>query len=163
MSQGRMEQVGTPFEIYNFPSTAFVASFVGTLNVLTGVVVDSGRGELTIAGQPIRLGQSFEGGAGREIKVALRPEMVSLGASTDGANQLTGKVTDVSFLGSIVRIRVGLNGGDGPVVVLDEFNEPTLKLPQLEDTVTVNFPQAGPLVLDAKAPVESVEALIAEA
>ena len=163
MSQGRMEQVGTPFEIYNFPSTAFVASFVGTLNVLTGLVADAGRGELTIAGQPIRLAQSFEGSAGREIKVALRPEMVSLGASTDGANQLTGKVTDVSFLGSIVRIRVGLNGGDGPVVVLDEFNEPTLKLPKLEDTVTVNFPQDGPLVLDAKAPVESVEALIAEA
>src|SRR4029078_820710 len=38
MSEGRMEQVGTPFEIYNFPTTAFVASFVGTLNVLPGVV-----------------------------------------------------------------------------------------------------------------------------
>jgi hypothetical protein len=68
----------------------------------------------------------------------------------------------VSFLGSIVRIRVAL-GGDGPVVVLDEFNEPTLKLPQLGETVTISFPQDGPLVLDAKAPVESVEALIAEA
>ena len=49
------------------------------------------------------------------------------------------------------------------VLLLDEFNEPTLKLPKLEDTVTVNFPQDGPLVLDPKAPVESVEALIAEA
>jgi ABC-type Fe3+/spermidine/putrescine transport system ATPase subunit len=38
-----MEQVGTPFEIYNFPATAFVASFVGTLNVLPGVVVELGR------------------------------------------------------------------------------------------------------------------------
>jgi len=161
MSEGRMEQVGTPFEIYNFPTTAFVASFVGTLNVLPGVVADAGRGDVTIAGQPIRLAHSFEGSRGREIKVALRPEMVSLGASTNGANQLTGKVTDVSFLGSIVRIRVGLDGG--PTVVLDSFNEPTLKLPALEDTVTVSFPQEGPLVLDPKAPVESVEALIAEA
>jgi len=162
MSEGRMEQVGTPFEIYNFPATAFVASFVGTLNVLPAVVRDAGRGELTIAGQPVRLGSSFEGSAGREVSVALRPEMVSLGASTDGQNQLTGKVTDVSFLGSIVRIRVGLGDG-GPIVVLDEFNEPTLQLPQLEDTVSINFPQDGPLVLDAKAPVESVEELIAEA
>jgi putative spermidine/putrescine transport system ATP-binding protein len=161
MSEGRMEQVGTPFEIYNFPSTAFVASFVGTLNVLPGLVRDSGRGELSIAGQPVRLGQAFEGSQGREIRVALRPEMVSLGSAADGQNQLTGKVTDVSFLGSIVRIRVGL--ADGPVVVLDEFNEPTLKLPQLDETVTINFPQDGPLVLDPKAPVESVEALIAEA
>ena len=165
MSEGRMEQVGTPFEIYNFPSTAFVASFVGTLNVLPGVVVDAARGDLTIEGQPVRLSGvgAFEGKVGREVTVALRPEMVSLGAAADGQNQLTGKVTDVSFLGSIVRIRVGLGGDEGPVVVLDEFNEPILKLPQLQDTVTINFPQEGPLVLDAKAPVESVEALIAEA
>jgi len=163
MSEGRMEQVGTPFEIYNFPATAFVASFVGTLNVLPGVVEDAGRGELTIAGQPVRLGHAFEGSRGREVKIALRPEMVSLGASSNGHNQLTGKVSDVSFLGSIVRIRVGLGDDGGPVVVLDEFNEPTLKLPQLQDTVTINFPQDGPLVLDPKASVESVEELIAEA
>ena len=170
MSEGRMEQVGTPFEIYNFPSTAFVASFVGTLNVLPGVVRDAGRGELTIAGQPVRIARGFEGSMGREVSIALRPEMVSLGGSGDGQNQLTGKVTDVSFLGSIVRIRVGLGdgatagpGGAGAIVILDEFNEPTLKLPELEDTVTISFPQDGPLVLDAKAPVESVEELIAEA
>jgi putative spermidine/putrescine transport system ATP-binding protein len=162
MSEGRMEQVGTPFEIYNFPSTAFVASFVGTLNVLPGVVVDASRGELTIAGQPIRLGHAFEGSAGREIRVALRPEMVQLGAGENGANRLTGKVGDVSFLGSIVRIRLALDE-PGPTVVLDVFNEPTLRLPQLGDTATVRFPQDGPLVLDPKAPVESVEALIAEA
>jgi putative spermidine/putrescine transport system ATP-binding protein len=161
MSEGRMEQVGTPFEIYNFPSTAFVASFVGTLNVLPGVVKDAASGQLAIAGQPVRIARSFEGSAGREVSVALRPEMVKLGSDA-GENRLTGKVSDVSFLGSIVRIRVTL-GDSGPTVVLDEFNEPTLKLPDLQDTVTISFPQDGPLVLDAKAPVESVEALIAEA
>ena len=164
MSEGRMEQVGTPFEIYNFPATAFVASFVGTLNVLPGVVVNAQTGDMTLAGQPIRLHSKFEGIAGREVKVALRPEMVSLGP-TEGENHLTGKVTDVSFLGSIVRIRVGLagtNGSDGPTVVLDEFNEPTLKLPNIGETAVVSFPQDGPLVLDAKAPVESLEELIAE-
>jgi putative spermidine/putrescine transport system ATP-binding protein len=164
MSEGRIEQVGTPFEVYNFPTTAFVASFVGTLNVLPGVVTDAARGELTIAGQPVRIGRAFEGAGGREVNVALRPEMVSLG-SLAGQNELTGKVTDVSFLGSIVRIRVGLaNGaGPGPTVILDEFNEPTLKLPAVGETATVSFPPDGPLVLDAGAPVESVEELIAEA
>jgi putative spermidine/putrescine transport system ATP-binding protein len=162
MSEGRMEQVGTPFEIYNFPATAFVASFVGTLNQLTGVVVDAAAGRLTIAGQPVQLNHAFEGSMGREIRVALRPEMVTLGDG-GGENRLTGKVTDVSFLGSIVRIRVALNNGEGPIVVVDSFNEPTLKLPELGETSTVTFPKEGPLVLDAKAPVESVEALIAEA
>jgi putative spermidine/putrescine transport system ATP-binding protein len=163
MSEGRMEQVGTPFEIYNFPTTAFVASFVGTLNVLPGVVVDAAGGRLTIAGQPVRLGHAFEGSPGREIRIALRPEMVSLGDATDGANQLTGKVTDVSFLGSIVRMRIGLGDAANSVVVLDEFNEPKLKLPTIGETATLSFPQDGPLVLDPKAPIESLEALIAEA
>ena len=45
MSEGAIEQVGTPFEIYNLPTTAFVASFVGTLNVLPGKVTDASRGE----------------------------------------------------------------------------------------------------------------------
>jgi putative spermidine/putrescine transport system ATP-binding protein len=169
MSEGKIEQVGTPFEIYNFPTTAFVASFVGTLNVLHAVVTDSAKGELTISGQPVRVARSFEGKLGREVSVALRPEMVSLGSdAANGGNRLTGKVTDVSFLGSIVRIRIGLAGTDGDargpaIVALDEFNEPTLKLPTIGDTVTISFPEDGPLVLDAKAPVESVEALIAEA
>jgi putative spermidine/putrescine transport system ATP-binding protein len=164
MSEGRMEQVGTPFEIYNFPSTAFVASFVGTLNVLPGVVTDLAAGGVTIAGQPVRIARGFQGKPGGEVTVALRPEMVSLGTE-GGQNRLTGKVTDVSFLGSIVRIRVGLAAGTtgaGPVVVLDEFNEPNLTLPKLEETVTISFPEEGPLVLDAKAPLDSVEALIAE-
>ena len=38
MHDGRIEQLGTPFEIYNFPRTSFVASFVGTLSILRGPV-----------------------------------------------------------------------------------------------------------------------------
>jgi putative spermidine/putrescine transport system ATP-binding protein len=160
MSEGRIEQVGTPFEIYNFPSTPFVASFVGTLNVLPGRVVDAARGELLVAGQPVRIARKFEGGSGRSVNIALRPEMVSLGDGPEGSNRVRGKVVDVGFLGSTVRFRVALGEG-GPVVILDEFNEPTLKLPAVDETVTISFPADGPLVLDA-APAETVEALIAE-
>jgi putative spermidine/putrescine transport system ATP-binding protein len=159
MSEGRMEQVGTPFEIYNFPATPFVASFVGTLSLLPAAVVDGANGGVTVEGQPIKVSKALSGSS-RSVTVALRPEMGSLGASTNPAdNNLTGKVRDVSFLGSIVRIRVAV-GGEGPVVALDEFNEPTLKLPNVGDTVTINFPIEGPLVLDAAAPIEKVEELI---
>jgi putative spermidine/putrescine transport system ATP-binding protein len=169
MSEGRMEQVGTPFEIYNFPTTAFVASFVGTLNVLRATVVDPGRGEVTVSGQPVKLAKGFDGAKGGDVRLAIRPEMGSLSDRPYECSRLSGKVVDVSFLGSIVRIRVALEGADGAgaaddqALLLDEFNEPTLKLPKLEDRVTVSFPLDGPLVLDAKAPLESVEALIAEA
>jgi putative spermidine/putrescine transport system ATP-binding protein len=173
MSEGRMEQVGTPFEIYNFPTTAFVASFVGTLNVLSGKVIDAGRGEISISGQTINITRKFEGRPGQDVRVALRPEMASLGDRPVGCTRLQGQVADVSFLGSIVRIRVQIGmgpafdnaGADGgpQLLMLDEFNEPSLKVPQIGDTVAVSFPMDGPLVLDTKAPVEEVEALIAEA
>jgi putative spermidine/putrescine transport system ATP-binding protein len=173
MSEGRMEQVGTPFEIYNFPTTAFVASFVGTLNVLTGRVISADRGEIEVSGQTINITRKFEAREGSEVRVALRPEMASLADRPMGCTRLQGQVVDVSFLGSIVRIRIQVGMGPGmagngagaepQVLMLDEFNEPSLKVPALGDTVAVSIPMDGPLVLDTKAPVEEVEALIAEA
>ena len=116
MSEGRMEQVGTPFEIYNFPTTAFVASFVGTLNILPGAVVDAGRGRSRspgsrspITGQLRRLG-------GREVRVALRPEMASLGAGAGSQSaRREGLRRGVPRLHR-PRIRIGLadEGGTGP-------------------------------------------------
>ena len=161
MSEGRIEQVGTPFEIYNFPATPFVASFVGTLNVLPASIVDAGRGDLTVAGQAVRIARKFDGGFGKSVNIALRPEMVKLGTGPDGSNRVQGKVIDVSFLGSIVRIRVAVGGEGGPVVSLDEFNEPTLKLPAIDETLTINFPADGPLVLQA-APEDPAQVLLAE-
>src|SRR4051794_21180121 len=154
MSEGRMEQVGPPFEIYNFPATPFVASFVGTLNLLPAKVV--GPGALTVAGQPVRVSRPFVDVTGNDANIALRPEMVTLGEGPAGSNVLRGTVTDVSFLGSIVRIRVGL-GERGPVVSLDVFNEPTLRLPEIGGATVISFPAEGPLVLDSGAPVETVE------
>ncbi len=162
MSEGRIEQVGRPFEIYNFPATPFVASFVGTLNLLPAKVINAATGELSLAGQPIKVDRRFEAATGRTMNVALRPEMASLGTE-GGVNRLRGEVVDVNFLGSFVRIRVRLGREDGPVVALDEFNEPTLHLPEVGATVDVSFPSDGPLVLDTAAQLESLEELIAEA
>ena len=65
MSEGRIEQIGTPFEIYNFPATAFVASFVGTLNAIEATVVDAAAGRLSLAGHEIRTTSALTGSAGR--------------------------------------------------------------------------------------------------
>ena len=159
MSEGRIEQVGTPFEVYNFPTTSFVASFVGTLNVLPATVVDRAARTLTIADQPVHIATDFSSAAGKSVSVALRPEMASLGGG-GGENRLTGVVEDVSFLGSIVRIRVRL--ADDAVLSIDEFNERSFVLPTIGDSVTISFPAEGPLVL-TEAPADTVEELIAEA
>jgi putative spermidine/putrescine transport system ATP-binding protein len=160
MSEGRIEQIGTPFEVYNFPTSGFVASFVGTLNVLPAAVVEPGAGRLSVGGQEFRISRPVQARAGETISLALRPEMVMLGAGPEGSNVLRGTVADVSFLGSIVRMRIRI--AEGVVVTLDVFNEPTLVLPQLQDAITISFPAEGPLVLES-VPVAGPDLLAAGA
>ena len=146
MSNGRIEQIGTPFEIYNFPATRFVASFVGTLNVLSADVADA-SGKLRIDGQDIQAAQSIADAlTGRSITIALRPEVLSLnGHDTPGViNHLTGTVDDVMFLGPTMRVRVRLKSQS---FQFDAFNNPQLPPPQPGQQVTVSFPPEACLVL----------------
>ncbi|NJN97548.1 MAG: ABC transporter ATP-binding protein [Anaerolineales bacterium] len=136
MSAGKMEQVGTPFEIYNFPRTHFVASFVGTLNQIQCTVVEPVKGLLSHNGQHLTTATPIEIAAGAPVRVMLRPEELHLG-QTEGENQLTGRVDAVTFLGSIVRMEVNL--GDTSVT-LDALNERKLTLPAVGQTQIVSFP-----------------------
>ena len=154
MSEGRMEQVGTPSEIYNFPSTAFVASFVGTLNLVNAEIVDGASGRLSIAGQEVRTAKAASGqGADGRVTLAVRPEGIVLGEGGPGANRLRGTIQDINFLGSIVRIRMRMpDGADGAaptVVALDTFNDPYLRLPSVGDEATISFPPEACFVLGA--------------
>jgi len=154
MSEGRIEQIGTPFQIYNFPATAFVASFVGTLNLVAAGVVDAATGRLSLEGQEIRTTKAVtEAGGDGRVTLAVRPEGISLGEGPEGSNRLRGTIDDINFLGSIVRLRLRLDGGPaggpaaGTTVALDTFNEPHLTLPQVGEVVTVSFPQEACFVL----------------
>ena len=154
MSDGRIEQIGTPSQIYNFPATTFVASFVGTLNLVNAGVVDASTGRLSVDGQEI-LASNVGGAASQDgrVTLALRPEGISLGRGSESSNRLQGNVEDVNFLGSIVRIRVRLGKDDGAeheaIVALDTFNEPHLKVPDVGEAVTISFPREAAFVLGA--------------
>jgi putative spermidine/putrescine transport system ATP-binding protein len=136
MSRGLIEQVGTPFEIYNYPSTTFVASFVGTLNQLRCRVVDAAQGKVSFDGQVVATGGPISQADGAEVVLMLRPEELRLGAQA-GSNQLNGQVEQVSFQGATVRVLVNL----GPAsLTLDIFNERTLVLPEVGGKYTLSFP-----------------------
>ena len=154
MSEGRIEQIGTPFEIYNFPATTFVASFVGTLNLVEAGVIDAGAGRLSLDGQEIRTARAVtSAAAGGRVTLALRPEGISFGDGPDGSNRLRGAIEDINFLGSIVRIRLRLGpdpAAEGATTIsLDTFNEPHLALPAVGETATVHFPPEASFVLGA--------------
>ncbi|HUX39224.1 MAG TPA: ABC transporter ATP-binding protein [Rectinemataceae bacterium] len=149
MREGRIEQIGAPFEIYNSPGTPYVATFIGTLNVLSAIVKDAAKGLMLVEGQEIGAGKPIEAGTGGELRLSLRPEALSAGSA--GPNLLRGRVENVKFLGSIVRslVRVGTQ-----LVSMDGFSDPRLAPPRVGEELTLSFapeacmvakPEAAPL------------------
>ncbi len=147
MNQGQVEQMGKPTDIYNHPQTPFVASFIGTLNVLEAEVVNPAERALAIDGQILTTVGEFEQ-ASSPLTVSIRPESIQLNHRNGHANSLQATVEDIYFLGSIVRIRARLQRQH---INVDTFNKPGLTLPSPGESVTLNFDAASARVLQKKA------------
>ncbi len=135
MSQGRMEQVGTPAEIYTYPETEFVAKFVGQINLLPVDVVNPPEGLVKIGQQSVRTSRAVQHADGHSMRLAIRPEELNPG-HLEGANNLTGTVDAITYLGSIVRIRIDV---EGHLLSMDLFNERKLQKPNVGDQFKLNF------------------------
>jgi putative spermidine/putrescine transport system ATP-binding protein len=116
MSQGRVEQLGTPAQIYSGPRTAFVANFVGTMNKLEGTVV-SAEDRVVRCG-PLLLkvpDPTFSHAVGETVQLFLRPEDVSLEVLSNGGKPadglLEGRVTSLTFLGPVTRVGLATDIG----------------------------------------------------
>ncbi|MFD2057213.1 ABC transporter ATP-binding protein [Mesorhizobium calcicola] len=145
MYGGKAEQVGTPFEIYNRPATKFVANFVGTLNVLEGKVTDAASGTVQVDTQQVSLKGKLNGSkSGDTLSLALRPEAISLGRQPGRDSSLSGEISEVHFLGSVIRVRVGIGGN---TVSLDTFNSPAAPPPAVGEKAEISFSSSDMLVL----------------
>jgi putative spermidine/putrescine transport system ATP-binding protein len=150
MNEGRVEQIGTPSEIYNYPRTRFVASFVGTLNLMSGQVVDPASGRIVVGGQDLWTSHALSSSdAGKQRLLAVRPEAIVLEAPANGRNTLAATVEDVNFLGAVVRIRTRV---DQSVISLDVFNDPNRRLPERGQAVALGFSHENLLVLEEGVP-----------
>jgi putative spermidine/putrescine transport system ATP-binding protein len=146
MNEGAIEQVGSPSDIYNHPRTRFVASFVGTLNTLQGVIVDPAEGAIRVGEAILRARGAIEGAkAGESRALALRPEALSLGLPEAGGNALSGVVEDLTFLGAIVRLRLRLDHAE---LLVDAFNRTGASFPERGQIVTVSFSRNDLIVLE---------------
>ncbi len=136
MNAGRMEQVGTPFEIYNFPKTTFVANFVGTLNSASAEVVDPERGLVSVDGVQLESALDLKQmKKGDKVRVAIRPERFNFVSQEKKANIVDCTIETITFLGSIVRIQVKIGNTK---FYMDTFNNPFLELPAIgaKDQIT---------------------------
>jgi putative spermidine/putrescine transport system ATP-binding protein len=111
LSQGRIEQIGAPAEIYGSPSTPFVAEFVGTMNRLEATVADPQSGEVDYGGVRLAVDAVRGHSAGERVLVLVRPETVELGPAANGAS-LIGEVISHTFLGPVTRLKVTLDQGE---------------------------------------------------
>jgi putative spermidine/putrescine transport system ATP-binding protein len=146
MHQGIADQVGTPFEIYNRPATRFVAEFVGTLNLVDADVVEAANGRVRLGDVPVALNRPLSARAGERVSLALRPETVALGRAEGHDVVLSGRIAEVHFLGSVIRIRVMVGEQS---LSLDTFNQPDRPPPAVGASVEVSISDRDLLVLAA--------------
>ena len=119
MNGGRVEQVGSPREIYEHPETTFVADFIGSLNALE-LTIDELVGAYAVA----RLGEDERVvvPAGRDVRpgsvlhVAVRPERIQIGPVADarpldGGSTVTGTIAEIVYLGMYTQFHVGTSAG----------------------------------------------------
>lgn len=146
MHEGHIEQVGTPFEIYNFPQTSIVARFVGTLNTANGEVVDPASHLLQIDGVQLRTADGLDGKhKGDKISIAIRPERLNFVELEKKDNVLDCQIENITFLGSVVRIQVLIGSNR---FYMDTFNNPYLELPRIGDKAQVSCTREAVLVLN---------------
>jgi len=127
MRAGKIEQIGTPWEIYFKPVNRFVADFVGTGNFMDVTVQKNLNDSITLEWQGhtlVMAGEGYKFDAGESAELVIRPECISITPavkSTQGSekNVLHGKVTFYSFLGRYIRYWVEV---DGYTFIIDDSN-----------------------------------------
>jgi ABC-type Fe3+/spermidine/putrescine transport system ATPase subunit len=137
MNRGKVVQWGTPWDVYYQPRTAFLADFVGSVNLVTAPVLAAQPGSVTVQLGPHALEVPFEDHSpGREALLAIRPETLTLGRPTDeGALALQGTVVRRTFLGHLMRYAVRIGDQDW---LIDQPDPGGASLAEGEVTVVVN-------------------------
>jgi spermidine/putrescine transport system ATP-binding protein len=157
MSQGVVEQVGTPEEIYNKPASLFVAGFIGSANLLPGRIVDNlSEGSIVelVAGPRVVAHGPQQMAVGSEVSVMLRPERLNVtptpqaaqaSQTHDAGSSLEGTVRDLVFQGASARLLLQLADGTG--VVTNVATDADLPFLRPGDSVTMTWkPKAAYLI-----------------
>lgn len=128
MDRGKVVQVGTPAEIYEFPQSRFVADFVGTTNLFEGVIASCAPGLTTVScgetGCDLLVDDVGRFTPGQRVWVALRPEKIRLSkqpAEASRANQLRGTVHQLGYLGN--RCTYQIKTASGKLITVFSQNE----------------------------------------
>ena len=154
MDHGRIVQVATPAEIYEYPNSRYVAEFIGDVNIIEGRIAESGKDHLRIKSKEadceIYVDHGIESPLGSTVWVALRPEKfkINLEAPLDPAtNCIAGEVWDIGYLGNLSIYHVRLPSGK--MITSAQTNQTRLikRTITWEDKVFLTWPADANVVL----------------
>ena len=132
MDVGRLQQIGTPTEIYEFPTSRLVANFIGNANMFAGRITENGTDHVVVESKDPTCNFYIDHGVsiseGTRVWVSLRPEKIRISKQApedSGTNCVRGMVNDIGYLGGTSTYRVLV--GDEHIV---EVTSPNLNRPK---------------------------------
>ena len=150
MSDGRVQQLGTPQDVYEEPETSFVADFLGVSNLMEAVAEGDGLIRLGDAGLVAERGDRMARG---DVKLTIRPERIRLEPpGSETANSLPGTVRRIVYLGPVTQVFVELPEGKTLQATVQAGDSSP---PRDGDAVSVVLPPEALRVLGTEAPAAS--------
>ena len=154
MDKGRIEQIGTPTEVYEAPQSRFIADFIGSVTTLEGIVEKAEGGTVEIAaadGFAIRVKSDVQPEKGSTVWFAVRPEKLRVSAKkpkSSAVNAVEGTIWDIAYLGDMTVYHVRLPSTK--VIKITELNATRTSANVLtwDDQVWVTFDDAAGVVLE---------------
>lgn len=149
MSEGRVQQIGAPYDIYAYPQNQFVANFIGSSNFIHGKCTqsnrsnDSGQIQILDVALNLPLGKAYEG----EVIVAVRPEKVKIHLDKQNGDDLRGEIESVTYLGEKVSYLIKL--ADGSVIEAAQHAIESAQLLARKQQVYINLQLEKSVVFDA--------------
>ena len=158
MNEGRIEQMGTPEDLYENPRTVFVANFLGQSNLIKGQIVgtDGDNNIVEVHGQKISVAKSRSHGSDNSVLIGIRPEKIDIDYEKEPAegNVLRGgKVVDVAFIGVSTQYQVEMPWGQELMVF--EQNDGTTPMLELGDLVRLQWMPKFTFALDGAEDVKA--------
>jgi spermidine/putrescine transport system ATP-binding protein len=146
MSQGRIQQIAAPRDIYDNPVNGFVASFVGENNIFEGDLGTQSSGMAGLSGPHgnFRARVSPEG-QGKALKLYVRPEHTVLTKAKGAENSVEMEVTEVAFEGAFISVHGSAAGGKR--ISAEVKNDGVTSVPGVGETVFASFDAARALLL----------------
>lgn len=157
MSEGKLQQVGTPSDVYDFPNSRFTAEFIGETNIFEGVVLEDHADyaviELPELENKVRIDHGLGGRAEQNLWISIRPEDIDVHkeqpAEEGGFNWEKGIIKEIAYLGSFTIYHIQLANGR---VIKSQVPAPywyvrNITPPTWDETVYVSWPENQPTPL----------------